>query len=169
MLSTGLSTFQAEVWGFDKHTQPQPKKGVAYKKNCVIGCATFWYRIFLSLRKVLGLQALIISKIGRAFGFSLITNILKNEGHSFGQRSGLDILDDCFPTMLPYDALLFSYCLFIRNTTSSEIFGIWAKKQMICLRQNHISQCALRRLIFLLYPIPFTFKKDMSHIYDSIS
>ena len=30
-LSTGLSTLEAQIWGFHKHAQAQPKKGVAYK------------------------------------------------------------------------------------------------------------------------------------------
>ena len=28
-----LSTVEAQIWGFSKHSQAQPKKGVAYKKK----------------------------------------------------------------------------------------------------------------------------------------
>ena len=32
----GLSTVEAQNWGFYKHAQAQPKKGVAYKKKCLL-------------------------------------------------------------------------------------------------------------------------------------
>ena len=35
-ISTYLSTFQPENPVFNKHIEPQPKKGCAYKKKCVV-------------------------------------------------------------------------------------------------------------------------------------
>ena len=41
-LNTGLSTLEAQIWGFYKHAQARPKKGVAYKKKSVYMVVALW-------------------------------------------------------------------------------------------------------------------------------